>query len=83
MMTTVGIEFELSRAGQESEDNQSTPHDIKMSTSEMQEFKIDILPREVERLKRKLDDTRLPPREIVPGAGTKYGESSLLYSNRL
>jgi hypothetical protein len=37
-------------------------------------FKVDIPQSEVERLKRKLSDTRLPPREIVPGAGDKYGQ---------
>ncbi|KAL4920310.1 Alpha/Beta hydrolase protein [Aspergillus aurantiobrunneus] len=46
-----------------------------MATSDIQEFKIDIPPQEVERLKRKLSDTSLPGREIVPGAGTQYGPS--------
>jgi hypothetical protein len=36
-------------------------------------FKVDILPVEVERLQRKLHDTRLPGRPIVPDAGTEYG----------
>jgi hypothetical protein len=45
-----------------------------MTTSaDIREFKIDILNEEVERLKRKLNDTRLPGREIVPDAGTLYG----------
>lgn len=39
----------------------------------IQPFKVDIPKEEVERLKRKLKDTRLPPKEIVPNAGTKYG----------
>lgn len=45
-----------------------------MATSDIQEFRIDILPQEVERGKRKLNDARLPEREIVPGAGTQHGE---------
>lgn len=45
-----------------------------MAAPDIQEFKIDILPQEVERLKHKLSDARLPEREIVPGAGTHYGE---------
>ena len=36
-------------------------------------FKVDIPKEEVDRLKRKLQDTRLPPREIVPNAGNRYG----------
>ncbi|KAK6222667.1 hypothetical protein LQW54_000848 [Pestalotiopsis sp. IQ-011] len=36
-------------------------------------FKVDIPREEVDRLQRKLNDTRLPKSEIVPGAGTKYG----------
>ncbi|KAK5075614.1 hypothetical protein LTS08_001318 [Lithohypha guttulata] len=44
-----------------------------MADSDIQPFKVDIPQSEVDRLKRKLKDTRLPPREIVPGAGTKYG----------
>lgn len=36
-------------------------------------FKVDIPREEVDRLQRKLKDTRLPKSEIVPGAGTKYG----------
>ncbi|KAL2799661.1 Alpha/Beta hydrolase protein [Aspergillus keveii] len=44
-----------------------------MTTSaDIREFKIDIPNEEVERLKRKLNDTRLPGREIVPDAGTLY-----------
>ncbi|KAL3479507.1 hypothetical protein BJX99DRAFT_222241 [Aspergillus californicus] len=42
---------------------------LKMA-SDIHEFKIDIPPEEVDRLKRKLNDTRLPGREIVPGAGS-------------
>jgi hypothetical protein len=37
-------------------------------------FKVEIPQSEVDRLKRKLADTRLPPKEIVPGAGDKYGQ---------
>lgn len=46
----------------------------RMATSDIQEFKIDILPQEVERLKRKLNDARLSEREIVPGACTQHVE---------
>ncbi|KAL4811131.1 Alpha/Beta hydrolase protein [Aspergillus unguis] len=46
-----------------------------MSNPGIQQFKINIPPQEVDRLQRKLNDTRLPPREIVPGAGTNYGPS--------
>lgn len=42
-------------------------------TADIQPFTIDIPKSEVERLKRKLEDTRLPPKEIVPNAGNKYG----------
>ncbi|ETI29551.1 hypothetical protein G647_02004 [Cladophialophora carrionii CBS 160.54] len=38
-------------------------------------FKIDIPEHEVDRLKRKLQDTRLPNRPIVPEAGSDYGPS--------
>lgn len=41
--------------------------------SEIQPFKVDIPQEEVDRLKRKLKDTRLPPKEIVPNAGKAYG----------
>ncbi|KAF7195920.1 putative epoxide hydrolase [Pseudocercospora fuligena] len=44
-----------------------------MSSEEIKSFKVDIPQAEVDRLKRKLKDTRLPPREIVPDAGSKYG----------
>ncbi|KAF9871171.1 epoxide hydrolase [Colletotrichum karsti] len=43
--------------------------------SEIRPFKVDVPAEEVERLKRKLNDTRLPGREIVPGAGSDYGPS--------
>ncbi|KAL4955673.1 Alpha/Beta hydrolase protein [Aspergillus filifer] len=46
-----------------------------MAASDIHPFKVDIPKAEVDRLKRKLDDTRLPPREIVPGAGESYGPS--------
>ncbi|KAJ5590575.1 hypothetical protein N7450_004547 [Penicillium hetheringtonii] len=46
-----------------------------MSESAVLEFKVQIPEEEVDRLYRKLKDTRLPPREIVPGAGEKYGPS--------
>lgn len=42
-------------------------------TAEIKSFKVDIPKEEVDRLKRKLKDTRLPPKEIVPDAGTRYG----------
>ena len=38
-------------------------------------FKIDFSDDEVARLKRKLQDTRLPTEEIVPNAGDDYGEA--------
>ena len=38
-------------------------------------FEIAIPQDEVQRLKRKLQDTRLPPTEIVPGAAGNYGPS--------
>ena len=44
-----------------------------MTDSEVKPFEIDIPAEEIERLKRKLKDTRLPGREIVPGAGDRYG----------
>lgn len=44
-----------------------------MSTSNITPFKVDIPKSEVDRLKRKLQDTRLPPKEIVPNAGSAYG----------
>jgi hypothetical protein len=51
-----------------------------MTTSaDIREFKVDIPREEVERLKRKLNDTRLPGREIMPGAGTLYGVFLKLY----
>lgn len=39
-------------------------------------FKVDVPDDEIARLKRKLQDTRLPKREIVPDAGDDYGEVS-------
>lgn len=44
-----------------------------MADSDIVPFKVNIPQSEVDRLKRKLQDTRLPPKEIVPGAGNKYG----------
>jgi hypothetical protein len=44
-----------------------------MSDSDVVPFKVDIPRSEVDRLKRKLQDTRLPPKKIVPEAGNKYG----------
>jgi hypothetical protein len=41
-------------------------------------FIVDIPRSEVDRLKRKLQDTRLPPKEIVPGAGDKYGKADVV-----
>jgi hypothetical protein len=46
-----------------------------MADSDIVPFKVDIPQSEVDRLKRKLQDTRLPPKEIVPGAGKKYGKA--------
>lgn len=39
----------------------------------IQPFKIDIPKDEIDRLKRKLQDTRIPKQPIVPGAGSDYG----------
>lgn len=44
-----------------------------MTDSAIKPFKVDIPHEEVDRLKRKLKDTRLPPKEIVPNAGSRYG----------
>jgi hypothetical protein len=44
-----------------------------MADSDIVPFKVDIPRSEVDRLKRKLQDTRLPPKEIVPDAGNRYG----------
>ncbi|CAG9993911.1 unnamed protein product [Clonostachys byssicola] len=38
-------------------------------------FKVDVPQDEVDRLIRKLKDTRIPKKEIVPGAGSDYGPS--------
>ncbi|KAL4944823.1 hypothetical protein BDV06DRAFT_209934 [Aspergillus oleicola] len=43
-----------------------------MAASDIHPFKVDIPRAEVDRLKRKLDDTILPGREIVPGADENY-----------
>ena len=51
-----------------------------MAASDIHPFRVDIPKAEVDRLKRKLDDTRLPPREIVPGAGEKYGMSLISFT---
>ena len=48
----------------------------------VQPFVIDIPPAEVERLLRKLRDTRFPSEPIVPGAGEDYGPS-LEWTQRL
>lgn len=45
----------------------------EMTDSDIKPFKVDIPREEVDRLKRKLKDTRLPPKEIVPNAGSRYG----------
>lgn len=47
-----------------------------MAESDIVPLKVDIPRSEVDRLKRKLHDTRLPPKAIVPGAGNKYGMMS-------
>ncbi|KAM5522661.1 epoxide hydrolase [Fusarium oxysporum f. sp. phaseoli] len=44
-----------------------------MSQVRVEPFKVDIPQDEIDRLKMKLRDTRLPGREIVPEAGTRYG----------
>lgn len=41
--------------------------------SDVRPFKVDIPQQEVDRLSRKLRDTRLPGRSIVPNAGDRYG----------
>ncbi|OLN81014.1 putative epoxide hydrolase 7 [Colletotrichum chlorophyti] len=41
--------------------------------SDIRDFTVDVSSDEVERLKRKLRDTRLPGRPIVPDAGENYG----------
>lgn len=41
--------------------------------SDIRPFKVDIPQQEVDRLNRKLRDTRLPGRSIVPDAGDRYG----------
>ncbi|KAJ5395136.1 alpha/beta-hydrolase [Penicillium crustosum] len=46
-----------------------------MSGSCVHPFKIEVSENEVDRLRRKLEDTRLPGREIVTGAGDRYGPS--------
>lgn len=46
-----------------------------MASSDVKPFVVDIPKAEVDRLFRKLRDTRVPKREIVPEAGTEYGES--------
>lgn len=43
------------------------------SSEEIIPFRVDIPKAEVDRLKRKLQDTRLPPKPVVPDAGSKYG----------
>ena len=45
-------------------------------TEEIRPFKVDIPKAEVDRLLRKLKDTRIPTEDIVPGAGEDYGISS-------
>ncbi|KAK5070993.1 hypothetical protein LTS08_000645 [Lithohypha guttulata] len=42
----------------------------------LRDFKVDIPRAEVDRLLRKLKDTRIPTQEIVPGAGSDYGIST-------
>lgn len=44
-----------------------------MADSNIKPFKVDISQQEVDRLKRKLRDHHLPPKEIVPNAGKNYG----------
>ncbi|KAL4746988.1 hypothetical protein BDW72DRAFT_197148 [Aspergillus terricola var. indicus] len=40
--------------------------------TDIHSFEVDVSPTEFERLGRKLDDTRIQDRGIVPGAGEKY-----------
>lgn len=42
-------------------------------TDEIRPFKIDIPKEEIERYYRKIKDTRVPKKDIVPGAGREYG----------
>lgn len=44
-----------------------------MPDKDIEPFKVDIPKDEVDRLQRKLNDTRLPPKPIVPDAEDKYG----------
>jgi len=44
-----------------------------MAESHIKPLNVDISIEEVDRLKRKLKDTRLPPKEIVPNAASSYG----------
>ena len=44
-----------------------------MAQQDIKPFKVDISKEEVERLQRKLNDTRIPPKPIVPEAGDQYG----------
>ncbi|WQF80564.1 Putative alpha/Beta hydrolase [Colletotrichum destructivum] len=56
-----------------------------MPDIQIQDFKVDIPAAEVERLHRKLRDTRLPGRPVVPDAGLNYGqffETSTHFSSR-
>lgn len=46
---------------------------IAADSEEIVPFQVDIPQEEVDRLQRKLKDTRLPPKEIVPDASKKYG----------
>ncbi|KAJ0414474.1 Alpha/Beta hydrolase protein [Aspergillus carlsbadensis] len=50
-----------------------------MPESLIKPFKVDIPKAEVDRLKAKLNETRLPGRSIVPDAGPKYEWASNLY----
>ena len=44
-----------------------------MPEKDIEPFKVDISKDEVDRLQRKLNDTRIPPKPIVPDAEDKYG----------
>ena len=44
-----------------------------MAEGDITDFDPNIPQEEVDRLKRKLKDTRLPPKPVVPDAGDKYG----------
>ncbi|KAJ6439220.1 retrovirus polyprotein [Purpureocillium lavendulum] len=56
-------------------DTTALAHGLTMAENKVKisPFKVDIAAKEIERMQRKLQDTRLPGKEIVPGAGPRYG----------